>query len=220
MRVAIYIRTSTEDQNPENQLKDIYTMIPEEEGTLVYKDQVSAWKDKVKRPAFENVKLLIKNREVTDLYVWDWDRLFRNRKKLKSFMVFCKLYNCKLHSYRQKFMEDIHNIPEPFNEIVANMMTEMLGWLAEDESNRKSERIKAAVRTKKGKTMSYKGNKWGRKALPKQTIDRVMTLRQENPNWSLRRLASECYYYDKNKNKKFLGVSTVHKVLKENKDGN
>lgn len=50
--IAIYIRTSTEDQNPENQLKDIYNM-GVSNGVQVYEDKQSAWKDDKERDSFD-----------------------------------------------------------------------------------------------------------------------------------------------------------------------
>ena len=38
----------------------------------------------------------------------------------------------------------------------------LLGWMAEDESIKKSERVKASIRKKNGKTVSRSGKKWGR----------------------------------------------------------
>jgi len=212
MNDVIYIRTSTEDQNPENQLKDIYSMADIQDA-VIYKDQQSAWKDTVERDNFNIIINKIKAREIKDLWIWDWDRLYRNRLKLIAFLKLCKAYKCKVHSYRQKFMENIHTIPVPFNEIVEDMMIQLLGWLAEEESQKKSERIKAATRSKNGKTISYKGNKWGRKALPKQTKDRVITLYEEGN--SMRTIASMVKTTDKNKNQKNISVGAVHKIVSE-----
>ena len=85
------------------------------------------------------------------------------------------------------------------------------------ESKTKSERIRLAVRKKGNTTVSYKGNKWGRKALPKQTIDRILHIKKYRPDLSIRGIIATgmAYYYDKNGNKKTLSKSTVHKILQE-----
>ena len=80
MTKAIYIRTSTQEQTPELQLDSVTKMFDGE--YIIYKDQQSAWKDNVIRESFEKLKLSIQRRKVKDIYVWDLDRLFRNRKKL------------------------------------------------------------------------------------------------------------------------------------------
>lgn len=161
---AIYIRTSTEEQEPETQIREIET-ISGTEYTL-FQDKQSAWKELKERENFEKLKIQIKNGSITDLYVWDWDRLFRNRLRLKEFFQFCNIHNCNIHSYRQKFFEEFYKIPKPFDEIMQDLFLNLLGWMAEDESDKRSDRVKKAVVKEEGmKTVSYKGNKWGRKAL-------------------------------------------------------
>ena len=207
---AIYIRTSTEEQNPENQLKDIYTLADLKEATL-FQDKQSAWKDNVERITFAEVIRLIKKGQISDLYVWDWDRLYRNRVKLKEFFTLCKLFKCKVHSFRQNFMEDIHRMPDPFNTMMEDMLINFLGWIAEDESKKKSERIKIAVRKVKGETQSYKGNRWGRKGLSKQARDKIIELFLEGA--TIRDIASKVQITDKNKNMRNVSLGVVHKTI-------
>jgi DNA invertase Pin-like site-specific DNA recombinase len=214
----IYIRTSTDDQCPENQLNDIKSIMPDEilssnDYDLV-KDQQSAWKD-VARTGFNLIKDNLKH-NIKNIFVWDLDRLFRNRKKLISFMQLCKAYNVKVFSYRQKFLEDLNKAPSPWNEIMIDLMLQIMGWMAEDESKKKSERIKASIRKRNGKSVSYNGLKWGRSGFSKQTIDRVLKLKQDNPDWSIRKIADQSYYYDKSHNKIKMSKSAVHKILTQN----
>jgi DNA invertase Pin-like site-specific DNA recombinase len=86
-----------------------------------------------------------------------------------------------------------------------------MGWLAEDESKKKSERIRASIRKRNGKTISYKGNRWGRKGLPKQTKDRIIELHLQGK--SIRDISAQVFYTDKNKNMKPVSKSAVHKTL-------
>ena len=115
MKVIVYLRTSTEEQHPENQLRDCKTLTNEE--FEVVEEKQSAWKDK-ERPKFESIKSRIKDGEVQELICWDWDRLFRNRNRLKQFFEFCKIYKCKIHSFRQKFFEDFYKIHDHVDEII------------------------------------------------------------------------------------------------------
>jgi len=207
--IVIYIRTSTEEQNPENQLRDCESirLNDQKQDTFIdyslFEEKQSAWKDK-DRPVFENIMGLIKARRINDLIVWDLDRLHRNRKKLISFFDYCKLYNCKIHSFRQKWLEDLNNIPEPFNEIMHGLMLQIMGWLAEEESNKKSDRVKQAVRRKEGKpTRSYKGNKWGRK--PISTFKRNQIIELSIQKLTIRKIAA----------KVGLSKSIVHKTIQE-----
>lgn len=202
---AVYIRTSTEDQNPENQIKDIETLSGDT--YLLYRDQQSAWKDNIDRTEFELLKKGIREKKITDLYVWDLDRIYRNRKRTIEFFEFCKIYCCKVHSFRQQWLESLNNIQEPFNEIMHRLMLEIMGWLAEDESKKKSERVKAAVRKKNGKTVSYKGNKWGRKTLSTQKRNKLLEYAKAHPEASIRGLAR---YAE-------ISVGSVHKILQETK---
>ena len=213
-QIIIYLRTSTQEQNPENQLKDCQGINKYGDYELI-EEQQSAFKDNIHRDKFNQLLILIKQRKVNHLIVWDLDRIYRNRKKLIEFFELCKIYNCKIHSFRQEWLEQLHKIPEPFNEIMHSLMLQIMGWLAEEESKKKSERVKSATRKQKGTTYSYKGKKWGRKSINsdrlKQTVKR---LREQG--LSIRKILNneEVYYYDKNKNKKKPSLATVHSYLK------
>jgi len=211
MECVIYIRTSTVDQNPLNQLRDCESIRPKDKKIDTFidyyllEDKQTAWKDNIERPSFEKLREGIKNNKVKYLIVWDLDRIYRNRKRLITFFAFCKLHNCKIYSYRQKFLNQLNDIPEPWNEILHDMMVQVMGWMAEDESDKKSQRVKSAIRKRKGKTYSYKGNQWGRK--PISTYKRNMILKLHNEDmFSLRRISKE------------VGVSlgVVHKTIHEN----
>jgi len=209
---VIYIRTSTKEQNPLNQLKDCESIRPVNQKTETFvkytllEDQQSAWRENKDREAFEKLLKLIKTRKVRNVIVWDVDRVYRDRKKLISFFVLCKAYKCKIYSYRQRWLEEINKIPEPWNEIVNDLMIQIFGWIAEDESNKKSDRIKAAIRIKKGKKVSYKGNKWGRKSL--STFKRNKVLEAHNDDMLTYRQISA---------KTGVSIGAVHKIIKESK---
>ena len=212
----IHIRTSTEDQNPENQLKDCLSIYKKEWGEhKLFEEKQSAWKDNVKREVFEEERTLIKRGGVKHYVCWDIDRIYRNRIKTIAFFKFCKLHNCKIHSFRQQFFETLNTMPEPFNEAMFDFTLQIMAWMAEEESKKKSDRVKAAVRKKGNITISYKGNKWGRKALSKKTREKVLELSKEGK--SIREIASKVYYYDKSNNKKQLSKSAVHKIIHEDK---
>ena len=212
----IYNRTSTEDQNPENQVencKEITTRLNILDFEI-FEEQKSAFKDDEKRVIFNEVKRQIKTREVKNFIVWDLDRIYRNRKKLISFFKFCKFYGCKIYSYRQQFLEDINKSPEPWNEMLFDNMIFILGWIAEDESAKKSERIKASIRTdRKGRTVSYKGNKWGRRAVSLKVKQNILKLHEQGKLY--REICGEVYYWDAAKHKKFVSIGFVHKTIEE-----
>lgn len=211
-QTIIYLRTSTEEQNPENQLKDCVALLESlnlNDYEVLY-DKVSGWKEK-ERESFDKIKKAIMKGQIRNIICWDLDRIYRNRKNLVGFFKLCKTFNCKIYSARQEWLENLNKIQEPFNEIMYELMLQILGWLAEEESNKKSERTKNAVRKIAGVTKSYKGNKWGRKPLSKNTIKQVLEL--HNQGLSMREISKQVYYWDKNNNKKQIALSSVHKII-------
>ena len=208
----IWIRTSTDEQNPKLQLDDCISINKYGE-YKVLEEQQSAWKDK-ERIVFESLRDMIKKREVEHLICWDLDRLYRNRLKLIAFFKLCKLCGCKIHSFRQTWLEELNDMPEPFGEMVHDMMLQIMGWMGEDESKKKSERIKNAIRKEEGKrTKSYKGNVWGRKGLSKETVKEIFE--KHKLGMSIREISQSVMYWDKNRNQKFVSKSAVHKCLQQ-----
>jgi DNA invertase Pin-like site-specific DNA recombinase len=210
MNSYVYIRCSTGEQTPELQLNDISTMV-NIESVEIHIEQVSAYKDNIKRPVFDAIRNDIKKGNVSILYVWHLDRIFRDRKKLLDFLSFCRLHKTKVLSYNQKFLEVFLTMPSPFDEALYDLMLQVIGWIAEEESTTKSKRVKLAVRKDVNGTYSHKGNKWGRKAFPKMTIDRVLKLHNEGN--SLRNISSQIKVYDKNNNSRNISKSSVHKII-------
>jgi DNA invertase Pin-like site-specific DNA recombinase len=120
-----------------------------------------------------------------------------------------------IHSYKQFWLESLNRIPEPFNEIVYDMMIQIFGFIAEEESSNKSARIKNAIRrSNTGKTKSHKGNTWGRKPLTKQILKKVVKYRNEGK--SIREIASLVFIYDSSNNGKNISKSSVQKILADN----
>ncbi len=206
----VFIRTSTIDQNPSLQIDDItktFALID----FIVIEEKDSAFKENAKRFEFEKLRKLIIGNKVTELFVWDLDRLFRNRKKLIEFLALCKVYNTKVFSYNQQWLQAIQQLQPPFNEIMFDFMLSIMGWLSEDESVKKSNRVKMAVRKNKEVTVSYKGNKWGRKPLSKQTISKIKELYLQGK--SIREIAKLVTVYDSNNNGRLISKSAVHKTI-------
>jgi DNA invertase Pin-like site-specific DNA recombinase len=185
----IYIRTSTEEQNPENQL-ELCKKLADKLNINNYdilEDRISGWKD-LQRENFDKIYKEVIRGNLNNIIVWDVDRLYRNRKRMVSFFALCKVNHCKIYSARQTWLENINNMPEPFNEIMHDLMLQIMGWLAEEESNKKSDRVKAAVRKKDGKkTTSYNGKKWGRPSIHTNKKKIVWGLR--NDGLSIRAIA-------------------------------
>jgi len=90
----------------------------------------------------------------------------------------------------------------------------LLGWMAEDESKKKSDRIKQAVIKIPGKeTKSYKGNRWGRKGISDKVKQEILEAKKNG--MSIREIADSVFIWDKNNNSKKISKSFVHKTLQE-----
>lgn len=201
---AIYIRTSTDEQNPLNQIKDCESMAGGE--YILFQEQQSAWNQNKSRDEFERLHKQIRKGKITELYVWDLDRIYRNRKKLLSFFEFCKHFNCSIWSFRQSFLNDIQELKLPdgfefIKDMMVNNFLNFLGWVAEDESKKKGERVRAAMRKRTDGVYSYTGKKWGRKQLSTQKKNKINKMRSEGK--SIRTIAKELC----------VSVGVVHKYL-------
>lgn len=224
----LYLRTSTKDQDPLLQeeagikfCQEIGLDSPE-----IVPEQGSAYKLEKTRPKWENVVKMAKN-EKRAIVVWKYDRAFRNREEFYKFMkIMFEVYKVKIYSVTEpsilKFwgMLDKSYSDNPiFNELVNNLfkllwdfMIQMAGEEAEEESRKKSERVKLAVRKEKGKpTKSYKGNKWGRKHLSRNIVKEVLEAHKKG--LSIRKISESVFYWDKNNNKKNVSIGAVHKIL-------
>lgn len=143
IKVAVYIRVSTAEQNFNNQLLDIerYCARQDWEIAEVYSEEESAWKDGHQK---ELARLLNDQRRGTRNYqrvvVWALDRLSRGGA-LPMLMLLdsFKRAGCPVVSVREPFMEG------PFSDGIYAI----LGTLAKMESDRNSERTKAGIERKK-----------------------------------------------------------------------
>ena len=220
MKAIIYNRVSTKDQEPENQVKDCKLLTEELniKNPIVLQEKESAYKNEEKRLLFKQIIEGITKQEINTLIVWDLDRIWRNRKKLEEFFNLCKIKNCKIYSFRQGFLNEIQNIklPEGFSfikDMMFNNFLQFLGWIAEEESKKKSERVKSAVRKEKGITKSYKGNKWGRKSYTNRVKKQVLELHKKGLNY--RKIREQVFVYDKNNNKKNISIGGICNIINE-----
>ncbi len=215
-KAIIYLRTSTEDQEPENQKGECLEFAKNRgyEVEEILLEKLSGFKQ-VERPKYEKVKEMARKGEIKAVIVWALDRWVRNRDTLLEDTTILKNYGCKIHSIKEAWLEAI-NIEGPLGKTIQEFLLGLMGSMGEMESKRKSDRVRLAVRRDNGITKSYKGNKWGRKNLSKQTIQKVLDLRKDNPKISIRQIASQVVYYDKNNNSKNISRSAVHKILSDN----
>ena len=210
MKAAIYIRTSTTEQVPENQIKSCQDFAVsrgyEVEG--IYKEQLSGFKD-IERPQYNLVKNKAFKGEINAVIVWALDRWVRNRETLLDDVTLLRNYNCKLHSVQEAWLEAI-NIEGSLGKTIQDFLLGLIGSIGEMESSRKSERVKIAFERYKKENRTYK--KWGRKALPQRVVDEVLKLNESGV--SMRKIQKSVFYYDKNKNQRNLSLGAVHKIIR------
>jgi DNA invertase Pin-like site-specific DNA recombinase len=122
-------------------------------------------------------------------------------------------------------MMDKNNSDNPiFNELLKGIfkaiwdfMIQQAGEQAEEESRKKSQRIKLAVRKVDGKkSVSYKGNKWGRKSISKKVDEEIIKLFKEDKTY--REICQTVFYWNKNNHKKFVSMGYVSGVINGEKN--
>jgi len=233
-KAIIYLRTSTTEQNPKLQEQDC-RKFAEQKGLEVIDakpEKKSAYKQNLERPVFNEIVDRAK-KEKLHIILWKYDRAFRRRKEFYSFMrEMFEVYGIKVYSATEQSILTLWEMIDSFNSVKDEAMRNFLqgiikeiwkfniqqaGELAEEESRNKGLRVKNAVRKRNGKTYSYKNKLWGRKqTIPKECVKDVIEKR--NMGLSIREISMSVWYWDTNRNQKFLSKSAVHKILSENQD--
>jgi DNA invertase Pin-like site-specific DNA recombinase len=168
MKCVIYLRTSTEEQEPENQKRDCLEFAKNKgyEVKEVLLEQLSGFKD-IERPKYEKVKLMARTGEIKSVIVWALDRWVRNRDTLLDDVTILRNYGCKIHSVKEAWLEAI-NIDGALGKTIQDFLLGLIGSIAELESQRKSDRVKIAFQ-------NHKGKRWGR---PKTHTNKINVILQ------------------------------------------
>lgn len=165
----IYLRVSTKDkgQQERDQLKDILkTFNLVEEQCIIIEAKESAYKLKAQKTRKLNIVVDIckkyEDYEKT-LFIWDLDRLYRNQDKQVDFIrtLYIK-YNTMIYSHRQEWLNKLRE-NGGMGKAMYNFMIEMLGYLAEDGSKKKGERLLKSYHQKNNRTYTNKNRLVGRK---------------------------------------------------------
>lgn len=169
MKAIIYLRTSTEEQTPENQLKDCLEFAKNRgyDVTETLVEKLSGFKD-IERPEYEKVKDKARKGEIQAVIVWALDRWVRNRDTLLEDVIILRNYGTKLHSVKEAWLEAI-NIDGSLGRTIQDFLLGLIGSIAEMESERKSERVKIAYK-------NHKGKKWGRPKVHTNKIKIILDL--------------------------------------------
>lgn len=207
-KAVIYLRTSTDEQDPENQLEDcqIYAEQKGYDVVETYVEHGSAWKD-VEREKYREIRERVRRENISAVIVWALDRWARNRKKLLEDMQYLADLGVNLHSVQDSYIEDF-NMDGPMGETIRQFLINLAGTMAELESKRKSERIQESYKHHDGP--------WGRPGLSDSVVDEVISHHKDG--MSYRDIRDEVTYYDNNRNKKHISLGKISDIVNEYKD--
>jgi len=140
MRAAVYLRTSTQEQHPENQLPEIksYCQSHGHEIVAVYQEQESAWRSG-RQVELQRLLSDCQDGKPFDLLIcWSLDRLSRQGiASILNLITMLKLYGVKVVSLKELWLET----DGPMQEL----LLAVFGWAAQYESRIKSERTLAGL---------------------------------------------------------------------------
>ncbi len=139
MKVVIYLRVSTNDQNAMNQLPALTGWIAQRGYELVdtYAENESAWKAGHQK---ELARLFadLPRRKVDVCLVWALDRLTREGiSKIFQMVSRFKAFGVQVISYQESWTEQ--------SGPMADLLYAIAAWVAEAEAKRLSERVKAGL---------------------------------------------------------------------------
>jgi len=146
IRTVIYARVSTEEQTVENQVPVLQEFAARQgwEVVKIYTEEASAWraghqkqlKELLTRASYHEYDIVL---------VWSLDRL--TRQGIGSIMHLVntfKIYGCQVISQQESWTHQNDGM-------MADLLYAITAWVAKFESERRSERIKAALARKKAK---------------------------------------------------------------------
>ena len=139
VKAAIWARVSTEEQDPENQVRQLeaWAKLLGFEVVQVYRSQASGWKGAHLKELAEVYDGAHKGR-FTVLLVWALDRLSREGP-LPTLEIVHRLGRLGVH---------VRSMQEPWTEVAGEFRDVLLaitGWVAKMESQRRSERTRAGL---------------------------------------------------------------------------
>lgn len=211
-KAAIYIRVSTDEQNPKNELEGCMQLCKtrgwEIEG--IYEDKgISAYKDKGKQVNKQILMEKARKGEIKHIVVWSIDRWTRKGGiELLTELNILLSYGCQLHSVKEQWLDEL-NIPGEIGIHVRNFLTGIVGWMAKLESIKISERVKASIAFKKAKKEGKVGRPTIEEKKGNKIIKEIIRLRDE-----------EGLSFAKIAKKLGIGKSTAYEKYMEVKHGN
>lgn len=208
---VIYLRVSSSQQTEESQLKPCEEFCRERNFNVIgiYHDHAKSAYKNVVRPSFDKVNQLVKNREIQHIVVWALDRWTRRgAKELQNTIDYLSAYDVQLHSVQEKWLESI-NMPGGMGSVIRDFFVGLIGWMAQQESDLKSERIRASKKFQKAKS---KG-KVGRSKLPESIVELVKEKLLSGE--SFQKIHNSVTYKAKHGKVKHVSIGTISAINKD-----
>mgnify|MGYP000218079094 CR=1 FL=1 len=189
MKVAIYVRVSTQHQTTENQLVELHEVCDRNDWEIVeeYNETISGTKGINERTELNRLLIDAGRKKFDKVVVWSVDRVGRSMKHLVTVLSQLKDLGCDIYSYKQAI---------DTSTTMGSSFFHMVGIFAELENNMRAERQRIGI-----KRALENGAKFGRKTkLDEATISTISDMRKQGQ--SIRKIAKQVN----------LGIATVHKV--------
>ena len=178
MKIAIYVRVSTEEQHTDNQLKILKEYCKNNKYIIngIYIDKGESGL-KEKRPNFDRLMHDMRARKFEAIVIWKLDRIGRSLQHLLNILQ-------EIKNKKVNLIVTSQNIDT--TTASGKLLFHIMGAFAEFEADLISERTKLAYDTKKNRAENIGQKvKWGRnkKILSKEEIDYVNKKRGEGMSW-------------------------------------
>jgi DNA invertase Pin-like site-specific DNA recombinase len=177
MKVAIYARVSTIDQNYDGQLEEL-RLLAERSGwelVEVYSEKVSGTKETEERPELKRMMRDARWRKFEKVLVWSVDRLGRSMKNLVLVLNELKELKIDIFAYKQAI---------DTTTAMGSMFFQFLGIFSEFENTIRKERQIVGIRKAK-----ERGVRFGRKPTTEAQIAKIRWMRKNGS--SIRAICAE-----------------------------
>jgi len=229
-KAAIYLRVSTDEQNPKNQLAQCQDFCKEKGWEIykIYEDKgKSAYKENVIRPQFQAMLKDAEQRKFQHIVVFDLDRFSRQDEKtvlslIKKLRLMHGVEVNAVHGDEWRdVIEMINRIPDMgiIGEALSEFLEKLIVGLQARQARRESEKISMRVKASKAFQEAKKKGIVGRKEayIPKRVIKEIL---EEHPEWGYGKLSEELKKRGYNVSKSTLYRKLdLKKVKMENKGG-
>ena len=205
-KAIIITRVSTDEQEARDQLPDCRKFCKERDWEVVkeFQEIPSAWKTFVPRKKLDEALEYARKNKIPHVVFWDLDRYWRNRKlALEGIREYAKL-GIHLHFVRQAYLEDLWQIPEPWSGVFYDIMLNLLSALAQEESDKRSARVKKAFR-------SGKYPNWGKHGIGYSDKQIIEAYKKAG---SLRKARLKLPYKTRSGKKKYVSIAKISQVVR------